>query len=198
MTGLSEGAREPLQTLVETISRSSTSGLDVPGTLSQAVETQLVCNLSSVHGVWQILFVGKDQKNGIPELILIQHTLQFLPSLHNTITIIAVDYEDDTLGILEVMSPQRSNLILSTNIPYGELNVLVLNSLNIETDCGNCCNNFTELELVQNGGLSSSIQTNHQDSHLLLSPELIEELRKCETHDCVVVMKNYAVWEKGW
>jgi len=30
--------------------------------------------------------------------------------------------------------------------------------------------NFTQLELVQDSGLSGSIKTNHQDSHLFLSP----------------------------
>jgi hypothetical protein len=80
----------------------------------------------------QILLVGKNQKNSISKLILIQHALQFLPSLNNTVTIIAVNDEDDTLGVLEVMSPQRSDLVLSTNIPYGELNVLVFDSLNVE------------------------------------------------------------------
>ena len=78
------------------------------------------------------MLVGENQKNSISKLILIQHALQFLPSLNNTVTIIAVDNKDDTLGVLEVMSPQRSDLVLSTNIPYGELNVLVFDSLNVE------------------------------------------------------------------
>jgi hypothetical protein len=81
----------------------------------------------------QILLVGENQKNGISKLILIQHALQFLPGLNNTVTIIAVNDEDDTLGVLEIMSPQRSDLVLSTDIPYGELNVLVFDSLNVET-----------------------------------------------------------------
>jgi len=121
-----------------------------PGTLSQAVKTQLICDLGGVHGIlqlcqhvlcnhwaadtdWQILLVGEDQKNGISELVLIQHSLKFLPGLDNTVTIIAVNNEDDTLGVLEVMSPQRSDLVLSTNIPYSELDVLVLDGLNVET-----------------------------------------------------------------
>jgi len=79
------------------------------------------------------LFVGENQKNGISEFILVQHALQFLPSLDNTIAIIAINDEDDTLGVLEVMSPQGSDLILSTNIPYGELNVLVFDGLNVES-----------------------------------------------------------------
>jgi hypothetical protein len=82
---------------------------------------------------WQILLVGENQKNGIPQLILVQHTLKFLPGLNNTITIVAINHEDDTLGVLEVMSPQRSNLVLSTNIPYGELDVFVLDGLNVES-----------------------------------------------------------------
>jgi len=53
--------------------------------------------------------------------------------LNNTIAIVAVDNKDDALGVLEVMSPQGSDLVLSTHIPDGELNILVLNSLNVET-----------------------------------------------------------------
>jgi hypothetical protein len=79
------------------------------------------------------LLVGENQKNRISQFILVQHTLQFLSGFNDTITIIAVDDEDDTLGVLEVMSPQRSDLVLSTNIPYGELNVLVFDSLDVET-----------------------------------------------------------------
>lgn len=31
-------------------------------------------------------------------------------------------------------------------------------------------NNFTELKLVQDGGLSGSVQTDHQDTHFLATP----------------------------
>jgi hypothetical protein len=79
------------------------------------------------------LLVGEDKEESISELILVQHALEFLAGLNNTIAIIAIDDEDDALGILEVMSPERSDLILSTYIPYGELNILVLNGLDVET-----------------------------------------------------------------
>lgn len=68
----------------------------------------------------QILLVGEDQKVGIAKLVLVQHTLQLLPSLDDTIAIVRIDDEDDALGVLEVVPPQRSNLVLSTNIPHGE------------------------------------------------------------------------------
>jgi hypothetical protein len=72
VAGLAESGGEPFETLVETITRGSASGLDVllnmelvmpetmeqgaegrayPGTLSQAVEAKLVGNLGGVHGV---------------------------------------------------------------------------------------------------------------------------------------------------
>lgn len=152
----------------------------------------------------QILLVGEDQEDSVSQLILIQHALELFTSLDNTITIVAVDDEDDTLGVLEVMSPQGTDLVLATDIPHGELNVLVLHGLNVEalgewsvketrrqwrmarggahTDGGDGCDDFAELQLVEDGGLSGGVQTNHQDSHLLLAPEPVEQLRECETH----------------
>jgi len=42
--------------------------------------------------------------------------------------------------------------------------------------------NLTKLQLVQDGRLSGGVKTNHQDSHLLLSPQAIEQFRERETH----------------
>jgi hypothetical protein len=78
------------------------------------------------------LLVGENKEEGISKLILIEHALQLFPSLNNSVTIVAVDNEDDTLGILEVMSPQRTDLVLSTNVPDRELNVLIFDSLDIK------------------------------------------------------------------
>jgi hypothetical protein len=78
------------------------------------------------------LLVGENKEEGISKLILVEHALQLFPSLDNSVTIVAVNDEDDTLGILEVMSPQRTDLVLSTNIPDRELNVLIFDSLDIK------------------------------------------------------------------
>ncbi len=80
----------------------------------------------------QILLVCEDQEKSISELVLVQHTLQLLACFHNTVTIIAVNHEDDALGVLKVMPPQRSDFVLSTHIPHGELNVLVFDGLDVE------------------------------------------------------------------
>ena len=42
-------------------------------------------------------------------------------------------------------------------------------------------NDLTKLELVENGGLSCGVESNHQDSHFLLSEE---------TRDCSIVARE--------
>lgn len=105
------------------------------------------------------------------------------------------------------MPPQRSDLVLSSYIPHGELDVLVLDSLNVEawqerevldsmawllaqprmsriqTDCRDGGNDFTEFQLVEDSCFSCRIETDHQNAHLLFAPELIEQFRERETHD---------------
>jgi hypothetical protein len=132
MTSLAEGGSEPLKTLIQTITGRSAGGLNVPSTLAQAVETELVCDFGSVHGVGQILLVGENQENGVAQLILVEHALELLTGLNNTVTIVGVDDEDDTLGVLEVVPPQGTDLVLTTDIPHGELDVLILDGLDVE------------------------------------------------------------------
>jgi len=152
---LAKGVAQPFETFVESITRSSAGRLDIPGALSETVKTKLVGDFGSVHGVRKILFVGKDKEKCVTELIFVEHSLEFLTCLHNTISVIGVDDKDDALGVLEVMPPQRPNLVLTANIPHCELDVLVFNGFNVEADCGNGGDNFTELEFIHGGKVKS-------------------------------------------
>jgi hypothetical protein len=96
------------------------------------MQAQLIRDLGGVHGVGQILFVGEDQQQRIPQLILVQHALQLLARLDDTVTIVGVDDEDDALGVLEIVPPQRSDLVLPAHVPDGELDVLVLDRFDVE------------------------------------------------------------------
>lgn len=112
------------------------------------METKFVGDFGSVHSIleivsralktglgtayWKILLVCEDKEKSIAELILVQHALQFFSGFDNTISIVGVDDEDDTLGVLVVVAPKWSDLVLTTNVPHGELNVLVLYGLNVE------------------------------------------------------------------
>jgi hypothetical protein len=84
------------------------------------------------------LLVGEDKEQGIPKFVFVQHALELLAGLDYTVAIVAVDNENDALGVLEIMPPQRSNLVLSTDVPHSELDVLVLDGFDIETYDRSC------------------------------------------------------------
>lgn len=50
------------------------------------------------------------------------------------VPVVGVYNEDETLGVGEVMPPQRADLILPSHVPHGEGDVLVLDRLNVEAD----------------------------------------------------------------
>jgi len=178
---LGEAVGQPVETLVETVSGGGASGLDEPLSLER-VQAQLVCELGDRHGVRQILLVGEHEQSSVSELVLRKHLLELGASLLDTLPIVRVDHEDQTLGVLEVVAPQRSDLILTTDIPHSEVDVLVLNSLDVETDGRDRRNDLTELELVQNRGLSGGIKTDHQNTHVLAAQKSLQQRADSETH----------------
>jgi len=173
---------QPLETFIKTVTTGGTSSLDEPRPLSEPMQPKLIGNLCSVHSIGEILLVGKDKEEGIPELILVQHPLQLLASLRNTFPIVRVDDKDDALSVLEIVSPERADLVLPSDIPHSEGDVLVLDRLDIEADGRDCGNDFAKLELVQDGRLTSSVESNHQNTHLPLAQEASKSFRKQETH----------------
>lgn len=80
------------------------------------------------------------------------------------------------------MSPQRSNLILSSNIPNIELHVLVCNSLDVESDSRDGGDVLVQAQSVEDCGLSCGIKTQHQQSHLLRSEDLAHHLGELGAH----------------
>lgn len=79
------------------------------------------------------MLVGENEEKSVTKFIFVQHALQFFPSLDNTIPIVTVNDENDTLSVLEVVSPERTDLVLTTDIPHGKLNVLVLDGFDVES-----------------------------------------------------------------
>jgi len=175
---LGEVVSEPVETFVETITRSGASCLHVPLAVADVRQAELFSDLSDAHGLGEILLVGKDEEDSVAELVLSEHLVELVVCFSDTLTVIAIDDKDKALSVLEVVAPEGTDLILATNIPHSEVDVLVLNSLDVETDGGNGCNNLTELELVKDGGLTSSIKTDHKDTHILLAKETAEEFCK--------------------
>lgn len=139
LLSLDQCRREPVQTFVETVARRGATRLDVPLTVrrTESVQSKLVRHFCGAHGVGKILLVGKDQEDSVAQLILVQHTVQFITSGIDTIGIVRVHHKDETLRVLVIMAPQGTDLILTTDIPDCEGNVLVLHGLDVETDGGN-------------------------------------------------------------
>jgi hypothetical protein len=72
------------------------------------MKPQFIGDFGSVHGVGKILFVRENEKEGITELIFVEHALELLTGLGNTLTIIGINYEYDSLSILEVYTYKQS------------------------------------------------------------------------------------------
>ena len=99
------------------------------------MKSELVGHFCSAHCVGEVLLVRKNKKDCVAKLILVQHSVQLISSGIDTVRVVRIDNKDKTLGILVVVTPKRADLVLTSDIPHGERNVLVLNSLDVEP-CG--------------------------------------------------------------
>merc|ERR1719354_453547 len=70
------------------------------------------------------------------EFVFAQHSCKFISCLTNTISIVRINNENQSLGVLEVVSPQRTDFVLTADIPDGEGDVFVFHGFNIEADGG--------------------------------------------------------------
>lgn len=86
------------------------------------------------------------------------------------------------LRTAEVVPPQGPNLVLTANVPYIKFDVFVGNSFDVEANSGDRSDVLAELELVENGGLASGVETQHEQAHLLGSEDLSHHLGKLATH----------------
>ena len=60
--------------------------------------------------------------------------MKFLLRLVDSFPVLTVNNENESLCSGVVVSPERSNLVLSPDVPYIEFNILVRHSFYIETD----------------------------------------------------------------
>ena len=100
-----------------------------PVPLPQRVQPKLVRDLGRVHGVGQILLVGKHEQRGVAQLVLAEHAVQLVARLADAVAVVGVDDEDEALRVLEVVAPQGADLVLATDIPHSEADVFVNDSL---------------------------------------------------------------------
>ena len=139
------------------------------------MQTKLVSDLGAGECAWQVLLVGEDEKDGVAELFLGEHLMELLAVLFDSLSIVGVNDEDEALRVGVVVSPEKSNLVLTTDIPHIERDVLVLDGLDVEADGGDGVDDLTELKLVKDGGLAGGIEANHENTHLTCSEHALPD-----------------------
>jgi len=60
--------------------------------------------------------------------------MKFMLSLINTFSVLTVNDKHETLRASVIVSPKRTNLVLTANVPNVELDILVCYSFNIKTN----------------------------------------------------------------
>merc|ERR1719320_430603 len=76
----------------------------------------------------------------------------------DALSVIAVHDEDDAVRAAVIMPPQRANTLLTAHVPYREVDVFVLDTLDIEANRRHRVKNLAQLELIQNGGFARGIE----------------------------------------
>jgi len=173
-------AGKPVETFEETVTGGLASALDIPLPLPQVGQTKLLGDLLSAHLVGEILFVLEDQQILVPHLIFLEHPVHLVPLFADPVPIVGVDNEDETLGVLVVVPPEGPDLVLTPDVPHGEVRVLVFDGFDVEPDGGDGGHDLTEFQLIQDGGLTLGIKTNHKNTAVLLhvADQPVEQTRE--------------------
>ena len=86
------------------------------------------------HTSRQILLVCKHEEQTVLHLPITQNPMQLLFRLVYPLSILAVHDEHETLCPSVVVSPQRSNLVLSADVPHVEFDIFIRHRLDVKTD----------------------------------------------------------------
>eukprot|EP00413_Alexandrium_margalefii_P015357 CAMPEP_0204533932 /NCGR_PEP_ID=MMETSP0661-20131031/12579_1 /ASSEMBLY_ACC=CAM_ASM_000606 /TAXON_ID=109239 /ORGANISM="Alexandrium margalefi, Strain AMGDE01CS-322" /LENGTH=327 /DNA_ID=CAMNT_0051540351 /DNA_START=136 /DNA_END=1118 /DNA_ORIENTATION=- len=179
-----ESARQPIQALIEAVACRRTRRLDEPLAVAQVVQSQLLGDIRCSHRVRQVLLVGKHEDHRVAHLLLVQHLGELLPGVLDAVAVVAVHDEDQPVGALVVVAPERPDLVLAADVPNGEIQILVLNRLDIEADGRDRGNHLAKLKLVKYRRFACGVKPYHQDSHVCLAYKALPDLCEGKAHGC--------------
>lgn len=97
-------------------------------------EAQLLAQQVIPRTSWQILLVGKHKQQAVLHFTVAQYTVQLLLRFVNSFPVLAVNDEHEALCSGIVVPPEGPNLVLSSDVPHVELDVLICHRLHVETD----------------------------------------------------------------
>ncbi len=103
-----------------------------------------------------------------------------------------------TVCSIIVVPPEGPYNRLPTDIPDGEVDVLVGDRLHVETDGWDGDSGFTQLQSIQHGGFTGGVETHHEDPHVAFEvEETLPYGGKYETHVDEAKAKQITVLNKG-
>lgn len=151
-----------------------------------------------------ILLVGKDKKESILHFTIVDNLVKLGTSLLQASSVARVHHENQALCTGVVVSPEGSNLVLTTDIPDVEFHILIGDALDVKAHgrnsgdvlvaefqfVENCCQVLDLSSSVTRACeprkkltcLSSSIETQHENPHLLRAEDLPHHLGYLASH----------------
>jgi len=127
---------EPGESLKESVSSNSAGLDDMPAVVLELRETELFSDLVGVHSLGEVALVGKDEEDCVLHLAVADDAHELSAGLFDTLAVAAVDDKDEGLSASKVVAPERTDLVLASDIPHVELDLLVGHCLHVETDSG--------------------------------------------------------------
>lgn len=106
------------------------------------MKSKMVRDLGRRQGSWIILLVCVHKEGNTSQFISLEQFSELCTCLSHTFPISRVDNVNQRIESFIIMSPQRSESVLTSNIPHGQSQILVLNSLDGEANGGDRCYNL--------------------------------------------------------
>lgn len=139
---------EPVQSLIESGTGSSDSGLNVPP-LRQRVQVEPAADILLFQRAGKILLVREHKHNHVSQRVFLYDAVKLFLCFAQALFVRTVHHEDQGLAVLAVMMPQaaelgegkrahkwhskcKGHLLLTSGVPAVEAHVLVLDGLDIE------------------------------------------------------------------
>lgn len=63
------------------------------------------------------LLVSEHEQDGLAQFVLVEHTVKLVPCSVDAVSVVRVHHEDQPLSVLVVVPPQRSDLVLPSDVP---------------------------------------------------------------------------------
>jgi len=123
---------EPIQPLVKSVPRRRAACLNEPPPVPQVVQPQFVCHFRWAHRVRQVLLVRERQDRSVAKFILPEESVQFVPREVEPGNVGRVHDKYYSVDALVVVPPEASDLVLPTDVPYGEGDVFVVDLFDVE------------------------------------------------------------------